>query len=64
MIPTHPGHPSRDSGTERADRGNVGQGLQERAVPARRLTPAGLIRSRYLDKIRRHPAIAALIDAA
>ena len=24
MIPGHPGHPSRDSGTERADRGNVG----------------------------------------
>ena len=42
MIPAHPGHASRDSGTERADRGNVGLGLPERAVPARRLTPAGL----------------------
>ena len=45
MIPRPPGHPPRDIGTGRADRGTVGLGLEERAVlapPARRLTPAGL----------------------
>jgi signal transduction histidine kinase len=45
MIPGHPGHLPRDSGTERADRGKVGLSLQERTVlaaPARWLTSAGL----------------------
>src|SRR5580700_98609 len=45
MIPGHPGHLPRDSGTERADRRNVNLGLQARtvlAIPARWLTPAGL----------------------
>jgi signal transduction histidine kinase len=44
MIPGHPGHLPRDSGTERVDRGNVHLGLQGRtvlAIPARWLTPAG-----------------------
>jgi signal transduction histidine kinase len=45
MIPARPGHSSRDSGTKRVDRRNVGLGLQERSVhraPARRLTLTGL----------------------
>ena len=45
MIPGRPGHSSRDSGTEKPDRRNVGLGLQERSVavtPARWLTTAGL----------------------
>jgi two-component system NarL family sensor kinase len=43
MIPGHPGHLPRDSGTERADRRNVNLGLRARTVlatPARWLTPA------------------------
>jgi hypothetical protein len=43
MIPGHPGHLPRDSGTERADRRNVNLGLQGRtvlAIPAWWLTPA------------------------
>jgi two-component system NarL family sensor kinase len=43
MIPGHPGHLTRDSGTERADRRNVNLGLRARTVlatPARWLTPA------------------------
>ena len=43
MIPGHPGHLPRDSGTERADRRYVNLGLQGRtvaAMPARWLTPA------------------------
>ena len=45
MIPGHPGHSSRDSGTKRADCRCVGLGLQERpvqATSARRSTPAVL----------------------
>jgi hypothetical protein len=45
MIPGHPGHLPRDSGTERTDRGNVDLGLRERTVratPARWLTRARL----------------------
>ena len=33
MIPGHPGHLPRDSGTERADRWNVKLGLPEWTVP-------------------------------
>jgi len=43
MIPSHPGHLPRDSGTERADRRNVNLGLRARTVlatPARWLSPA------------------------
>jgi two-component system, NarL family, sensor kinase len=45
MIPDRPGHSSRDSGTKRAHRRNVGLSLQERSVavaPARWLTLTGL----------------------
>jgi signal transduction histidine kinase len=45
MILGYPGHPPRDSGTERADRMSVSLGLQERPVrvaPTRWLTLAGL----------------------
>src|SRR5260370_15432749 len=49
MIPGHPGHSPRDSGTKRVDRWDVGLGLQARSVPA---TPA------------RWPTIAGLAWAA
>jgi two-component system NarL family sensor kinase len=45
MIPGRPGHSSRDSGTKRVDRRNVGLGLQVRSVrvtPTRWLTLTGL----------------------